>query len=71
MEEISYPSVGLRGGERILRYAVHSDILDLIGHDIILWGTAMFAKLAGDGMEVPWHQGGHYWPIRPLAAISV
>lgn len=66
---------GLRGGGRILRYATHSDILDLveqlIGPDIILWGSAMFAKPAGEGMEVPWHQDGHYWPIRPLAAITV
>ena len=22
-------------------------------------------------MEMPWHQDGHYWPIRPLAAITV
>jgi hypothetical protein len=66
---------GLRGGGRILRYATHSDVLDLverlIGPDIILWGSAMFAKPGKDGMEVPWHQDGHYWPIRPLAAITV
>jgi hypothetical protein len=66
---------GLRGGGRILRYATHPDILDLveqlIGPDIILWGSALFAKPPGEGMEVPWHQDGHYWPIRPLAAITV
>ena len=66
---------GLRGGGHILRYATHSDVLDLveqlIGPDIILWGSALFAKPAGEGMEVPWHQDGHYWPIRPLAAITV
>jgi hypothetical protein len=66
---------GLRGGGCILRYANHSDILDLveqlIGPDIILWGTQMFAKPGGGGMEVPWHQDGHYWPIRPLATVTV
>jgi len=66
---------GLRGGGRILRYATDSDILDLveqaIGPDIVLWGAQMFAKPGGDGMEVPWHQDGHYWPIRPLATVSV
>jgi ectoine hydroxylase-related dioxygenase (phytanoyl-CoA dioxygenase family) len=66
---------GLRGGGRILRYATHWDILDLveqlIGPDIILWGSALFAKPGREGMEVPWHQDGHYWPIRPLAAITV
>ena len=42
---------GLRGGGRILRYATHSDVLDLveqlIGPDIILWGSALFAKAFG------------------------
>ena len=22
-------------------------------------------------MEVPWHQDGHYWPIRPLATCTI
>jgi ectoine hydroxylase-related dioxygenase (phytanoyl-CoA dioxygenase family) len=50
-------------------------ILDLIepvlGPDIILWGAHVFCKPAGDGLEVPWHQDGQYWPIRPLATCTV
>jgi ectoine hydroxylase-related dioxygenase (phytanoyl-CoA dioxygenase family) len=37
------------------------------GEDLILWGCHVFCKPAGDGFETPWHQDGHYRPIRPLA----
>jgi ectoine hydroxylase-related dioxygenase (phytanoyl-CoA dioxygenase family) len=43
----------------------------LIGRDVILWGCQIFCKPGGDGLEVPWHQDGHYWPIRPLATCTV
>ena len=43
----------------------------LIGPDIILWGSQVFCKPARCGREVPWHQDGQYWPIRPLATCSV
>jgi phytanoyl-CoA dioxygenase PhyH len=38
---------------------------------VILWGCHVFCKSAGDGYETPWHQDGHYWPIRPLANCTV
>jgi ectoine hydroxylase-related dioxygenase (phytanoyl-CoA dioxygenase family) len=43
----------------------------LIGPDVILWGCHVFCKPAGEGYETPWHQDGHYWPIRPLATCTV
>jgi hypothetical protein len=43
----------------------------LIGPDIVLWGCHIFCKPAGTGMEVPWHQDGHYWPMDPLATCTV
>jgi len=62
---------GVRGSRAFLELAMHPPILDLveqlIGRDIILWGCHVFCKPAGDGYETPWHQDGHYWPIRPLA----
>lgn len=62
---------GVRGSRKFLELAMHPPILDLveqlIGPDIILWGCHVFCKPAGDGYETPWHQDGHYWPIRPLA----
>lgn len=66
---------GVRGSRVFLDLAHDSDLLDLvesvIGRDIILWGCAVFCKPASDGMEVPMHQDGHYWPIRPLATCTV
>lgn len=66
---------GVRGNPAFLELARDPDILDLveqvIGPDIILWGCHVFCKPAGDGLETPWHQDGHYWPIRPLANCTV
>ena len=66
---------GVSGVEEILELARHPGILDqvesVIGPDIVLWGCQLFCKPAGDGMEVPWHQDGQYWPIRPLATCTV
>lgn len=66
---------GVRGADEILELTRHPSILDqvesVLGSDIVLWGCQLFCKPAGDGMEVPWHQDGHYWPIRPLANCTV
>ncbi len=66
---------GVQGADEILELARHPGILDqvesVLGPDIVLWGCQVFCKPAGDGMEVPWHQDGHYWPIRPLATCTV
>ena len=66
---------GVRGSRDFLDLAHNPAILDLveqvIGPDIILWGCQIFCKPGGDGMAVPWHQDGHYWPIRPLATCTV
>jgi ectoine hydroxylase-related dioxygenase (phytanoyl-CoA dioxygenase family) len=43
----------------------------LIGPDIVLWASAVFCKPAAVGLEVPWHQDGQYWPIRPRATVTV
>ncbi|MBK5102764.1 MAG: phytanoyl-CoA dioxygenase family protein [Burkholderiales bacterium] len=57
-----------------LRYAVLPEILDvvrqLIGDDVIVWGSALFCKAARGGKATPWHQDGHYWPITPLATVT-
>jgi len=66
---------GVKGHAAFMDLARDPAILDLveplIGPDIILWGGHLFCKPAGDGQAVPWHQDGHYWPIRPLATVSV
>ena len=66
---------GVRGSRAFLDLARDPEIVDmvaqLIGADIILWGCHVFWKPGGDGYETPWHQDGHYWPIRPLATCTV
>jgi len=58
-----------------LEYARHPGVLDLveqlIGPDIILWGSQVFCKPPLTGKAIPWHQDGQYWPIRPIATCSV
>ena len=66
---------GVSGSRAFLDLAMHPDLLDLveqaIGPDVILWGCHVFCKPAQEGYETPWHQDGHYWPIRPLANCTV
>ncbi|MEO7852072.1 MAG: phytanoyl-CoA dioxygenase family protein [Rubrivivax sp.] len=66
---------GVRGDDEFMALARDEQILDLVesvlGPDIVLWGCHVFCKPAGDGHETPWHQDGHYWPIRPLANCTV
>lgn len=56
-------------------FVTHPALLDLveplIGSDIVMWASALFCKPAGTGLEVPWHQDGQYWPIRPRATTTV
>jgi ectoine hydroxylase-related dioxygenase (phytanoyl-CoA dioxygenase family) len=65
---------GVRGSRRFLELAQDREIVDLvagvIGDDVILWGCHVFCKPAHEGYETPWHQDGHYWPIRPLATCT-
>ena len=60
---------------KFLEFAMYPEIISevkqLIGEDIILWGSSLFCKKEKNGKETPWHQDGEYWPIRPLATCTV
>lgn len=66
---------GVRGVSDFLALARDPEIVELVsgvvGEDVILWGCHVFCKPAAEGYETPWHQDGHYWPIRPLANCTV
>ena len=66
---------GVKGSKKWLEFATHPDLMamarDLIGDDIILWGTTIFGKPAHNGKETPWHQDGDYYPIRPLETMTI
>jgi hypothetical protein len=68
-------SAKMIGNVDFLEFCHHPHILDmveqLIGPDIILWGSQLFAKPPAVGKGVPWHQDGQYWPIEPLETITV
>ena len=51
---------------RILYY-----LEDLLGSDLICWGTHYFCKLTGDTKQVSWHQDASYWPITPSKTVTV
>lgn len=63
-----------------LRYGRVYDILteprivgrvqDLIGEDVIAWGSHFFCKMPGDGKRVSWHQDSSYWPLTPSMAVT-
>ncbi len=69
------PSSSSAGANPFLEAARDSSILDmmaqLLGPDLILWITRILCKPPVNGREVPWHQDGEYWPMRPLATCSV
>lgn len=58
-----------------LEIASMPQILDavgqLIGNDIVVWGSAFFCKRGTGGKATPWHQDGQYWPMRPLESCTV
>ncbi len=68
-------SMGVIGSGKWLEFATHPGLVDvarqLIGDDIILWGTTVFGKPARNGKETPWHQDGDYYPIRPLEVLTI
>lgn len=49
-----------------------SDLVsDLVGQNIVGWGSHFFCKMPGDGKSVAWHQDASYWPLSPTKAVTV
>jgi non-heme Fe2+,alpha-ketoglutarate-dependent halogenase len=46
-------------------------VRDLIGPDIIGWGSHFFCKVPGDPKRVSWHQDATYWPMTPSKVVTV
>jgi hypothetical protein len=47
-----------------------SRVKDLLGEDVIGWGSHFFCKMPGDGKRVAWHQDSSYWPLTPSKAVT-
>lgn len=50
----------------IVRY-----VRDLLGNDIIGWGSHYFCKMPHDGKSVAWHQDASYWPLTASRTVTV
>jgi non-haem Fe2+, alpha-ketoglutarate-dependent halogenase len=48
-----------------------SVVRDLLGENIIGWGSHYFCKMPGDGKRVSWHQDASYWPLTPSKAVTL
>ncbi len=48
-----------------------SIVRDLLGENVIGWGSHYFCKLPGDGKRVSWHQDASYWPLTPSKAVTL
>jgi non-heme Fe2+,alpha-ketoglutarate-dependent halogenase len=48
-----------------------SYVKDLLGDDVIGWGSHFFCKMPHDGKRVSWHQDASYWPLTPSKAVTV
>ncbi len=46
-------------------------VQDILGPNIVCWGSHLFAKLPGDPKEVPFHQDAIYWPLTPSKSVTV
>lgn len=55
----------------IITYPVLLDYVeDLIGPNIVAWGSQYFCKLPEDGKVVSWHQDASYWPFTPARTVT-
>lgn len=45
-------------------------VKDLLGENVIAWGSHFFCKMPGDGKRVSWHQDSSYWPLTPSKAVT-
>ncbi len=58
-----------------MQLATHRRLLDVVesvlGPDIALFSSHLLCKPAGDGQRVVWHQDSAYWPLEPMAVLTL
>src|SRR5262249_24702339 len=45
-------------------------VRDLLGNDVVGWGSHFYCKMPHDGKAVAWHQDASYWPLNPAKAVT-
>ncbi len=46
-------------------------VADVLGPNVIGWGSHFFCKMPRDGKLVAWHQDASYWPLTPSKTVTV
>lgn len=46
-------------------------VKDILGENVVGWGSHFFCKMPHDGKAVAWHQDSSYWPLTPTKAVTV
>jgi ectoine hydroxylase-related dioxygenase (phytanoyl-CoA dioxygenase family) len=46
-------------------------VKDLLGENVVGWGSHYFCKMPRDGKRVSWHQDASYWPLTPSKTVTV
>ncbi|WP_339742860.1 phytanoyl-CoA dioxygenase family protein [uncultured Rubinisphaera sp.] len=46
-------------------------VSDILGQNVVGWGSHFFCKMPHDGKTVAWHQDSSYWPLTPTKALTV
>jgi non-heme Fe2+,alpha-ketoglutarate-dependent halogenase len=61
-----------RGLYELLRTpAIVKRVADLVGPDVVGWGSQVCCKVPGDPMAVPLHQDAIYYPLTPSRTVPV
>ncbi len=73
-DSYSISSAHLKYG-RVYDLLTHPRIIacvrDVLGPNVVAWGSHFFCKLPHDGKSVAWHQDASYWPLTPTKAVTV
>ncbi|MCB0129110.1 MAG: phytanoyl-CoA dioxygenase family protein, partial [Caldilineaceae bacterium] len=46
-------------------------VKDILGENVIGWGSHYFCKMPHDGKRVSWHQDASFWPMSPSKTVTV
>lgn len=60
---------------RVYDLITHSRIVahvkDILGENVVGWGSHYFCKMPHDGKQVSWHQDASFWPMSPSKTVTV
>lgn len=57
--------------DMITNQKIAAYVSDLLGPDVVAWGSHFFCKMPHDGRDVAWHQDASYWPLTPSKTVTV